>query len=220
MTLHNRVAADGISKASGGSSYRSKMNSLAAKIFVATLLLAVPLVSSASPITLGSPLTRQATLGNATSGFTVDGNPQNDDISGAFGGLPTDWTKVGDVNKTNGISNGFLTITMSGSWGDQPSLSGTWTISDSFFDIYGTAVISMHVGGANQAPDGFAWLVTEKSGTWSYDINALRGGGLSNLGLWGSGEPTNSVPDGSSTAVLLGLGLVSLCIAARRKLSC
>lgn len=191
------------------------MNKHVSTLLVASLLLVAPLVSSAASITLGSALTRQATLGNATSGFIIDGNPQVGDINAAFGGV---WVKEGAVTANSGLTNDLLTLTIVGGWG-QPVITGTWTIADSFFDTYGSAVISMHVGGANLAPDGFAWLTSGKTGTWSYDVNALRGGGLSNLALWGSGEPTTQVPDGSSTALLLGLGLVSFSIAGRRKLT-
>lgn len=187
------------------------MNKLVKLLAVA--LVALPLAASAASIQLGGP-DRWATLGDATEGHIGSGNPLVGDINSLFGGS---WTLVGDTH--NGVlSNGGLTITLDqGAWGGQPVISGTWSIDSSFFDVYGSAVIAMHVGNGNGEPDFFAWLVSGTSGTWSYDVNNGGGGGLSNLHLWGSGEPTHRVPDNGMTAVLLGLGLVAVSFFARRR---
>jgi len=190
------------------------MKNLTSKLLAAAILFAAPLLSNAASIQLGGP-DRYATLGDATQGFTGSGNPLTGNINTLFGGS---WTKEGDVNNISGLSDGYLTITMDGAWGGQPVITGTWTIADSFFDLYGSAVVSIHVGNGNGEPDFFAWLVTGKSGTWSYDANEGRGGGLSNLGLWGSGTPSR-VPDGGTTAILLGLSVIGFGLVARRQVA-
>lgn len=200
----------------------SKMNLLNIKKLAAALTVACSLASlHAATITLPDPIAgydRQATLTSAVEGYVGEGNALQANINGYFGGI---WTKVGDVNAGNGVSNGFLTITFDGpvAWDTQPPISGTWSISSGFFDLYGSAVISMHVGGGQGSPDHFAWLISpgNTTGTWSYDVNNSNGGGLSNLGLWGSGPPTTRVPDSASTLLLIGLGLASVGFVARRR---
>lgn len=200
------------------------MKNLYKSLVATATLLAVAVTSHAGSgsITLGGTtggLERQATLSDAQNGGYGDGNASASAIGGIFGGS---WTIAGDTNAVNGLSNGALTVTLTqGAWGGQPVLKGTWTIDPSFFSLYGSAVISMHVGNGVLAdnPDFFAWKITDgvTTGTWSYDANiANTGGGFSNLQLWGSGAPRN-VPEGSTTAALLGFSLVTASLIARRR---
>lgn len=190
-------------------------------ILLTVLLGAV--TAHASTLTLGGTtggLERQATLGaNAVAGGYGDGNTSAAGLTSLFG---DSWTIKGDTNDINGLSNGFLTVSLDvGAWGGQPVITGTWTIDSAFYSQFSTAVISMHVGDATLAmnPDFFAWKLDAGalSGTWSYDANTGTGGGLSNLQLWGSGAP-RQVPDGSSTITLFGLSLVGMGVVARRRI--
>lgn len=199
----------------------SHMNLLNIKKLAAALTVACSLtgVVHAATITIPNPLGaygRQASLDSAESGFFGTGNPNAGTIAGYFGGV---WTQAGEL--TGNGNNGLFTVQVtSGSWGASAPVSGTWAIDSSFWTTYGVAVISMHVGGGAPGdinePDHFAWLVTpgELSGTWNYIQNLGNGGGLSNIKLWGSGEPTR-VPDSASTLALIGLGLAGLGVVAR-----
>ena len=168
---------------------------------------------------------RKASLDSATSGKSGMGNPGAADIQTAF---PTDpWTKEGEL--TSNGANDLLTVSLtSGNWGDD-TVAGTWSIAASFWTTYGEGVISMHVGGGkvdgtgqrdDANPEWFAWQITqgETSGTFSLTRKSGGGGGISNLKLWGRGEPqeTTTVPDGGASLALLGLGLAAVG-AIRRK---
>ena len=79
----------------------------------------------------------------------------------------------------------------------------------------------MHIGNGGGDPDHWAWLLDANalSGTWSLDYTyapntSTKGGGLSNIRLWGVSG--GSVPE-PSTIVLLGLGILGLVLARRRK---
>ncbi|MGI9245936.1 MAG: PEP-CTERM sorting domain-containing protein [Steroidobacteraceae bacterium] len=150
----------------------------------------------------------------------VTGTPNAGDVLALFPGDP--WTNEGGLDK-NG-TDGFLTVALtSGSWGGQ-NVAGTWTIGSGFWDLYGEAVLSMHVGNGNGDPDWWFFEITpnQSFGTFTY-VNTGAGGGLSNLFLWGrdeggggGGGGETPVPEPTSLA-LLGLGLAGLGAARRRK---
>lgn len=155
---------------------------------------------------------REAWLKSATSGFTFTANPSATDVGNLFG---DSWTNEGEL--VNNGSNELLSINLlSGSWGESP-VSGTWAIDSSFWLTYGHAVISMHVGNGQGDPDAFLWKITPNATNGSFYYKDLdgRGGGLSNLKLWGSGKPVE-VPEGGLSAILLGLGLISLALFRRK----
>jgi hypothetical protein len=161
---------------------------------------------------------RKGSLSTSIDGVVVggfSGTAKDDDITDAFGDA---WTNEGDTNAGNGLSNGLLTITLTGgAWGQGGPFTGTWAIDSSFWDMYGRAVISMHVGGGQHDPDWFLWEIETggTSGTFSYAKLGGTGGGLSNLNLWGAGEP-EQVPDAGTSAILLGLGLISVALFRRK----
>ena len=99
-------------------------------------------------------------------------NPGVSDVAAAYGGT---WTQKGELTAAG--SNDLLTITLTSGGFGSGDASGTWAISSSFWNTYGQAVISTHVGQGQGDPDAWMFLITpgELSGTWSYDIRT--GGG-------------------------------------------
>lgn len=166
----------------------------------------------ASSITCGNQY-RTATLTSAESCFTGSGNTQEANIENYFGG---DWDHLTGVQSST--TSGYLTVNLlSGTWGSGGPISGTWAIDQSFWTVYGSASLSIHVGNGSYDPDHFAWLITEGQtfGTWSYTKLDGNGGGLSNMHLWGSGEPGFEVSE-PSLLLLMMVGLISVFVTRRR----
>lgn len=172
---------------------------------------------AATPITCLPTNQRVATLDSAIECKT--GNDENintpAEVSALFGGT---WVKEGELTG-NGTNDLFTVSLTSGAWGGN-DVAGNWSIDSGFWSTYGMAVITMHVGHGNGDPDYFAWSITpnQLSGTFSYKDLDGRGGGLSNLFLFGSGEPDIKLPE-SNIALLMMFGMVSI-FFARRRVSC
>jgi hypothetical protein len=145
---------------------------------------------------------RQATVDPALAcEFGVSENPDGDTF---FGG---GWTNEGELAGSDGTDD-YLTVTLtSGSWGSAP-VEANWSIDPEFWEQWGSAVLSIHVGQGQGDPDWWAWTlpVGTLSGTFEYEILFGQGGGLSNMKLWGRDAPFIDVPEPMSIA-LLGLGL-------------
>lgn len=176
------------------------------------------LVASAGNISCGNQY-RTATLASAELCEIGSGNTKESHIEEYFGG---DWDGLGGVAGADGtagsLNNGFLTVTLlSGTWGSGGPISGTWAIDEDFWTVYGKAALSIHVGHGKYDPDHFAWSITDgnTSGTWSYAKLSGNGGGLSNMHLWGSGEPVTQVSE-PNVVLLLMMGLLSMFVARRR----
>jgi len=161
-----------------------------------------------------SGITRAITFTNASQCAMGDGSGTTSasDVAGVFGQT---WVNNGSLT-ANG-TDGLLTGTSTG-WGSAP-VSGTWQLAANYWDTYGSAVISIHVGNGNASgPDNFLFWITpgQTSGSFNYTVTeANNGGGLSNMFLWTSGTPTQ-VPE-PATLGLLGLGLAGVGFARRRK---
>lgn len=137
-------------------------------------------------------------------------------IDALFDDLGSAWVKEGELTAVG--SNDLFTVAAD-SWGI--NVEGQWSIAASFWETYGRAVITMHVGQGGGNPDAFAWLITpgQLTGDFSYERIAGTGGGLSNLFLFGSGEPVSVDPhivSESSIPFLLFIGLCSLVVSRRR----
>ncbi len=165
---------------------------------------------------------RTATLSASDYCSYGEANPDADDILGYYAGDA--WLNEGEL--TGDGTDDYLSATSSIGWGSIPN-NGTWGIDSSFWTMYDQAVITMHVGHAGDAaPDHWAWLVTagELTGTWSLDFAGpcdgegavdCRGGGLSNIKLWGRGEGT-TIPE-PSILWLMGAGLLGMGVLRRRR---
>jgi len=188
---------------------------------VVALGLSVPSAQAASIECLPNN-ERVAILGSATACGTLDSANINSGagVNAALGTSFT-WGKEGEVspgdNATGTHANDLLSITLlAGSWGANSNISGTWNIDPSFWTTYGKAAITMHVGQGNGSPDAFAWLITQgvTSGTFSYYDKDGRGGGLSNMFLFGTQPPVTTGASGNvpepNHALLMVLGMLSV----------
>jgi hypothetical protein len=186
--------------------------------------LALSLVCGCSSLAIAGEITclpddqRVATLSDAIECKTLnDVNLHSPaQIDALFDDLGSSWVKEGELTAAG--SNDLFTVTAD-SWGT--NVNGQWFIAGSFWQTYGRAVITMHVGHGGGNPDAFAWLITpgQLNGDFSYEKIAGGGGGLSNLFLFGSGDPVSVDPHSvseSNIALLLLIGLLSLVVSRRR----
>ncbi|WP_062059088.1 hypothetical protein [Cellvibrio sp. OA-2007] len=168
----------------------------------------------ATPVTCLPTTERVATLDSAV--ICLTGNDENihspAQVSTLFGGL---WVKEGELTG-NGTNDLFTVALTSGSWGGN-NVAGTWSLDSSFWSTYGLAVITMHVGHGNGDPDYFAWSITPgaTSGSFNYKDLDGRGGGLSNLFLFGSGSAITQLSE-SGMGFLWVIGLLAVMLARRR----
>ena len=135
---------------------------------------------------------RTASLSSANACYaqTLGSTAKVADVNAITGG---DWTKVSELTASG--TNGWFSVAGSG-WG-KASAAGSWSISDLFWDNFTSALITMHVGGGQKdAVDNFEWLITSATdlGSWSYAKLNGKGGGLSNIKLWGMGTPVKAEP--------------------------
>jgi hypothetical protein len=183
------------------------------KFLALSLVCACSSLSMAGQITCTPANQRVATLGDAIECKTLNSVNLNSpaQIDALYDDMGDPWVKEGEV--TSPGTNDLFTVTAN-SWG--VDVEGHWYIAAAFWETYGRAVITMHVGQGGGNPDAFAWLITPGtlSGDFSYERIAGTGGGLSNMFLFGSGEPKDVSE--SSIVFLLFIGLCSLVLSRRR----
>jgi hypothetical protein len=163
-----------------------------------------------------------------------EGNPNSsadiEALGGSFSLASEDWVHQGGISK-DGDGSSWLNVSLlpGSSWGGK-SISATWTLATGFWDTFGMAVFSVHVGGGSHPDlsDFGAFLITqgEYSGTWTFDQTPKTGsaggaGGLSNAHLWTAGKPTIveepfPVPE-PGILMLFASGLLGLAFGNRRK---
>ena len=133
---------------------------------------------------------------------------------------------AGIGNIGNGINDDFLNAGNTG-WTDitaqalplgfsQLGSSGTFFFNSALWNTFGSIAIGFKFGTGNQPDEWFVYELNSlvSSGTWTF-VNVFgTGGGLSHITLYG-GEGT-TVPE-PGVLTLLGLGLLSLGVARRRK---
>lgn len=180
------------------------------------------------PGTLTPSLTRQVEVTGAKAGgycYYQAGNFQGDDFPAALDPYTLiDKDIAGDLD--NGQTEGGLFYTVD----TLDRFSGTWTLSQNFWNTFETLYLAMHFGNGKGDPDGFIVELDPGTltGTWALLPERLANG-LSNIYLIGRGTATSTststsggntssgtVPESASTLTLLGLGLLGMGFARRR----
>ena len=193
-------------------------------------LLAPGLVQSAGAMTLYSTSTSTCasvsveglrfSLSNSTACMTDGDSNPNASAVNTMDPTENDWEQVERDSSASNATSGFLTT--NASFSGLPS-GKTWSVSSSFWNTYGAAVIALRADPAQGDKEwvGFQLQTNATSGTFT--ITGRSGSDLSALVLFGRGMPGSAraaagVPE-PGTLALLGLGLLVLRTGRRRTMS-
>ncbi|HVR35616.1 MAG TPA: VPDSG-CTERM sorting domain-containing protein [Methylomirabilota bacterium] len=185
----------------------SRRSGLRKLISAGAAMLAVSLfASNASAIQIGGNITFTggATLNGALSSatsVTSFENVQVLNLDGAYSGF----VSVGDA------------VTMAPSWQFNPStaVNGLWSVGGFSFDLIASTI--EHQSNAGLTISGTGTLsgngYESTSGLWSFSTQSISSGGV--FSFSGATTSTAAVPDSGSTAMLLGLVLISIVTISR-----
>jgi hypothetical protein len=142
----------------------------------------------------------EAGAGNGNAGNIGQGGG-NDPFLNAHAG----WTNIGAGSFTQSVNTKTLS-------------SGTFSFDSSLWDDYLTLAIGFKFGTGNQPDEWFVYDLQHlvSSGNWSFINVFKKGGGLSHIVIYGGERNDTNVPE-PATLGMLGLGLLGLGFARRRK---
>jgi hypothetical protein len=129
----------------------------------------------------------------------------------------TDWKFI--EKSEGGAATPLYSLSYIPGVGDATSITGSWSLSSSFWSLYDEAAVGFKFGTGNTPDEWFVFDVKEDStgGAWTFFSELINGngkGGLSHLNLYAK-ERTTTVSE-PATLGLLGLGLLGLSLTRRR----
>ena len=190
-------------------------------------LLALGLAQSADAITLYSTSSSTCasvavedlrfSLSSSTACMTDGNSNPTASAVNALDPMASDWTQLERDTSSASATNGFLTT--NASFNGLPS-GKAWSLSSSFWDTYGAAVIALRADPDDGDKEWVGFLLQANATSGTFSITGPSRSDLSAMVLFGRGTPSGarvaaSVPE-PGTLVLLGFGLLGLGAGRRR----